>query len=612
MGLGLMKTSNPDSTKKVLGKHNSEKARGNGLPNNVINRYGRGLKKNRRKILFCILVSLPILLFFFQFLGSGSKILIGDFDYTSQMYEALRISVLRYHQFPLWNSWISGGVPLFANPQFGLFSIQTVFVLLFGAVYGLKLAYICYALAGFWGMYSLCKKIVGCSNTRSILLSYLWVFSGFFAGHNISHYTFSLFFILPWLIYFMYFRNWVWLGLTFSLIILSSIHYAFLMMFLVSVIFFLCSWAPQLKNRDHLKLKLKKDIFFVLKTMAVIIVLAGYRILTTYYFVAQNQRATSTLNEEPNSAVLLLKSMFFPIGTLLDYPKTHWGWGEYSMYIGIGVGLAILLILVSSLVLVFKGRKIGIRKAEFVLAILMVGVLAFTLALGDFNRFSPFNILTHLPGFSETRVPSRWLIFSLFSILVLIAAWAKNNKLINFLLLLSVLELFISFGPPRVSGNTEIPIPKAEFNDTFSQYDNGKNHLDAANNIIHSYYYTTSQNVGQIYADDSLVDTLDGVVNTSKCGYNKDKNCTFVLSKNARIVYWSPNKIVVDRTNPGPIELNMNVDAGWRINDTYPFAANKRLDPAIHFILPVNQSSYTLVYAPKFSMPWLTWRLNKI
>lgn len=103
----------------------------------------------------------------------------------------------------------------------------------------------------------------------------------------------------------------------------------------------------------------------------------------------------------------------------------------------------------------------------------------------------------------------------------------------------------------------------------------------------------TRQNIGQIYADDSLINTLSSSppLVTARCAENTTPTCGFVVTKNATVTYWSPNKIIVERNQPVPIELNMNVEAGWRINDTYPFTKQVKLDPAVHFMLPANENT---------------------
>ena len=89
----------------------------------------------KNKYVFIFLVSLPVIAFSFKFsIINIHGNLQSDWPYFAQIYEAARISILKYHQFPWINSWSLVGVPLFANPQYGLFSIPMLLVLLFGTV----------------------------------------------------------------------------------------------------------------------------------------------------------------------------------------------------------------------------------------------------------------------------------------------------------------------------------------------------------------------------------------------------------------------------------------------------------------------------------------------
>jgi putative flippase GtrA len=580
-------------------------------------------KNHKKHLLYGVLLSLPILVFFYQYLATGNKTQEGDFDYYAQLYEAFRISVLKFHQFPFWDAWLSGGVPLYSNPQFGLFSIQSLLTLIFGSVYGLKLAYIVYGIIGFWGMYVVGRKLLNASVLRSVLIGYIWVFCGFFAGHGVWHITFTSFYFMPWLFYFLASRekkySWLGFGVAMSLVILSSIHYAFLMLSLVLSIYFVVSLIKLALNKERFAFALwftRRDLGFTVKTVLTIIVLAGYQFVMTYHFVSQNQRLTDSMTEPPNSLMLFIKAIFFPIGTLIkSYPQTTWGWGEYSMYIGMFTGVALLVCLGGLIYGLFsrsKGAYIANRR--FIIGIIVVGLVGAAFALGDFGKSSPFYLLHSLPGFTQTRTPTRWLIMSTFAILIFLLAWQRNKKLINVLLLVSVIELFLTNGPPRITGNADFYMPPARFSPTFSQYDNGLHHDRNQEIPMNSYYFSTKSNVGQIYADDSLINTLSFTppLETSRCGKNVDPKCDFVLTHNAKVTYWSPNRIKLERTAPGEIDLNMNVEAGWRVNGVYPFANIEGLKPSYTFALTDGSKNYTLEYAPKYSPAWINWRLKQL
>ena len=361
----------------------------------------------------------------------------------------------------------------------------------------------------------------------------------------------------------------------------------------------------------------KSDLIFVAKTIGVVLLLAGYRLFSTLIFVKNNERLTD-FSEGPNSLSLVIKSMFLPIGTLIKtYPKTTWGWGEYSMYIGFSTSVAFTVcVFVIARSFIKKGyieKKDAINR-QLLAVIVVLGLLGVALALGASTKLSPFMLLHKLPGFTQTRVPSRWLIFTVFSLLVFLATWKKNTKLINVLLLISVIELFVSYGPPRVIGKDQYALPNSRFQTSFSQYDNNKGHIGVEGNSNHndSYLFATKQNMGQIYADDSLVNTLPKGITTRKCGLNKNPSCGLILTGNAEITYWSPNKVILKRTNANKIELNMNVDSGWRVNGKYVFQNQKNLDPNIQFTLPENYNDYTLEYSPKYSPNWIVWKFTKL
>ncbi len=575
-----------------------------------------------KRLLFGLLLCVPIILFFFQYVASGNKFILGDFDYYSQMYEAFRVSVLHFHQFPLWNPWMSGGVPLFANPQFGLVSLQSALVLPFGAIFGLKLTYVIYALAGFWGMYVLLRKVISASPVRSILISYIWVFSGFFAGHNISHFTTISFFLLPWLIYLMVERqkkySWLWFGLLMSVIVWNAIDFVLLtVLFVLAGLSFLYA-LPFTVQKLRLRYKwrvAKSDLGFILKAFLVALILGGYRFVVAYMYAASNPRPAALLYETKPGLGVIIKALFLPIGSLMKIPAhLQWGWAEYSMYMGMGASLAFFICLMLLITKLIRRKRTGLKLlTPFVWAVIVVGIVGFLLAIGDFGKFSPYHLLKLLPGYSQTRVSSRWLFLSSFAILAFLAAWKTNKKFINVLLALAAIELFFTYGPPRIDGSYQVKLPPSHFANTFSEYDNGRNYLDVSSNPMSSFYYATSNNKGQVYSDESFVDTLDKVVGTDKCGINVDPACTFVMTHNAKVVYWSPNKIVLRRTGPGNIELNMNLAGGWRINNVYPFASIKSINPAIPFIITGSKTkNYTLEYAPKLSPGWLSWRIGKL
>jgi hypothetical protein len=408
--------------------------------------------------------------------------------------------------------------------------------------------------------------------------------------------------------------SWLWLGLLLAIITLSAIDFVLLMVVMIVAVYFIFTrpYVITKKARNAWKSLIKSDLLYLAKAIGVFIVLAGYRFVVSYIYVSQNPRPAALLLERRPPVTVLLQALFVPIGTIFNIPTgLQWGWGEYSMYMGMGVSLAFLFICLYFIYKAVQKKTQNLIK-PLLISFIVLGVIGFLFAIGDFGKFSPYHILRSLPGYSSTRVSSRWLFLTSFAILIIIASWKKFKWLINILLLASAIELFVSYGPPSITGSNETPVPNARLASMLTDYNNGRNHLDANVHIMDSYYYTTSKNVGQIYTDEPFADTLDKVMGTDKCASYKTSTCSFVLSHNAKVTYWSPNKILIKRTAPGNITLNMNVTNGWRVNGSYPYGIFTANNPNSNVTITGNSKDYTLIYSPKISPSWFVWRLKKI
>jgi len=73
-----------------------------------------------------------------------------------------------------------------------------------------------------------------------------------------------------------------------------------------------------------------------------------------------------------------------------------------------------------------------------------------------------------------------------------------------------------------------------------------------------------------------------------------------IVSKNAKIVSWSPNKIILERLGEGPIELNVNPGNYWKINGKRIFYNMKVTEPYSSFIINDNSKIITCEIEPSF------------
>lgn len=201
-----------------------------------------------------------------------------------------------------------------------------------------------------------------------------------------------------------------------------------------------------------------------------------------------------------------------------------------------------------------------------------------------------------------------------FAFYLIFIATYKGNRFrtaINVLLLISVIQLFIvsmpRYSAPFVLTNTQFRPSNSEFQQ--------KRHFNSEREGIkydENFTEATMNNYGQIIAGDSLIDTRwkpPFGVDTIRCSY--DENCPLVLSKNATVTSWSPNKIILSRTDSQrqPIELNMNPGACWKVNDKYLFLGEKVTNPSARFIVNDQSNRLEITCVPRLSAEWL---LNKV
>lgn len=576
-----------------------------------------------RVLLFIALLTTPIILYCLPLLLTGNHLAVGDADYYMQLQEAARKSIFEYGQFPWWNPWVAGGVPLFANPQFGLISIPSIFTLIFGSIIGYKLALTFYLVMGFWGFYLLFRKIFRTPLLTTILLCYIWTFGSFFAYRVAGHYTFFIIQFFPFLLFLFMKRkeikySWLWLGLVLGLMINSAAHYATIMSMVVFGIFILVEifklTTSLIKQRffsTTIGIDLR-DIKFLFLSGVIMLIFAGQRIFYSLEYFREYPRSLPTM--EPTTGIV--KSIFAIFGPIRQYSNVpsipNWSWMEISAYIGIMTGVAAIVCFI-----------LFIRKRDFFKArigkispflILVLALLFFILGLGTFaGDLSPYNLLRQLPVFSGMRVATRWLLWSSMMTLLFISLYNKSKYriIINGLLFISVIELF-AFGSPFMAKNYVTTYKKYPTNSTINQqiqFDNKRDGVPYDENLT----ATTQSNIGQVVAGDSLIDTrqIPGAYsgNTIRCD-SDIKDCNFVMTNNANVTYWSPNAITLKRTAPGDISLNMNPGKYWLVNGHYTFTTMRLAEPDKKFIITDKSSIIKIKLQPKFSYDWFIWKLT--
>lgn len=553
-----------------------------------------GTKRTLKRIGHFLLLSAPVVFFIYTFaISNRNGVLFGDWDYFAQVYEAARQSILEYGQFPWWNPWVIGGVPLFANPQFGLVSIQMPLVLVFGTVQGLHLAMLAYYVLGFWGMYQLLKHLGG-ARLMSALLSYVWVFASFPAWHIAGgHLTFAQYLLAPWL--FLALLNirrlklgWLWFGLVAAFLILQTMHYMTIQMLFIAGIFGLVEVV--LRWRQH-TMKFWEIVRPYVLASAVVLVLAGPRILFTLDYMNQFPRIPAPENSNATGLIvdsLVLREPIDPIQT----HQAQFGWAEYTTYFGI-LTLALIAYLLFRLI-----ERHTMTRRDW----LLVGAMAFflLLAIGPFAEWSPYSLLRELPVFQQMQVASRWLAWFMFAAILFLIKLPRK-PFVYIILGISLLDVFAASrqGLNYQQPNYQPPTVRNEVIDQQALYQN-QPIIDLSS---FRFLHGTQANIGDtfgyepigqfsIVASDEFSKGL-----TIRCGSNHG-DCPFVLSENARITSWSPQRIELQRTAPGDIELNMNPGSKWFVNGQRAFSGQRYFELQNRFIISDPSNNIVIQFKP--------------
>ncbi|HSW99999.1 MAG TPA: hypothetical protein VLH38_03120 [Patescibacteria group bacterium] len=531
------------------------------------------------KAVFGIAVSLIIVLVLLPVLISYKHIGWLDWDTYVSYYESIRRVIIDYHQFPWWDPWIAGGVPLYGNPQIGVISLETPLVLLFGTIFGLKLAAAIYFISGFWGMYWLLKELKTQLAPR-LLLSYIWIFSTFVTFHFYAgHITFLLYLLSPWL-FFLALRlrdGWWWavgLGLFIGFLGNASIHYM-----VIHSLIILGAWMTV----EFVTSKDKK--IFILRSLvawAIGLVMWLPHLYFAYTYVSDFPAQASALLQPVSDWRTTARAFLLPLQRPDNPLRNGLRWWEYSSYSGVTTVILFFAVTINYFRDFYKHKKMNLGLIFF------IGFLiCFTLGLGPFAKFSPYNILQHMPVLKSTEVPSRWFGWCLFFALLTISQCKKPTKLLTALLVIAAIELTVTLPLGRIFRHTP---PARIANSNFQQhYD-----FPVPDPYTSNMYQGIISNYGVIPAYEPII--FRSGLPLARCGI--EDGCG-LASDNARVLYWSPNIIRLQRAAAGTITVNINPGSYWLVNGKRLFANDRVAEPGKQFLITDPSKNIVLEIKPQ-------------
>ncbi|MCA9608996.1 MAG: hypothetical protein KC619_25520, partial [Myxococcales bacterium] len=357
---------------------------------------------------------------FAQALYDWEKAGWGDWGQFHHWWEVGRISIWRWHEWPLFDPHHCGGVSMWGQPQ-SQHNAPTWWItgLIFGTVAGHKLFILLHGVIGFVGMYKLGRRMFGMREVAAALAAVTFAYSGFFAWRAAGgHSTFLAFNYLP-LLYFCWRKTNEDLryaggvaGLM-ALTLLEGGTYPFPLMFLTLAFDFVAQLVPPKPQWRVIRTGLI--------TGTLTLAMGAIRLWPVYLTMSRFPRNTRMEDQQTWEEVLHSITARAPH----DWTWGHrWVWAEYSAHVGWGiVGLSLLGAL-------FALKKRGARHLVF-------GALVFALcAMGNAGPWYPWPLLHELPVFENFHVPSRFHVLLIFYLCLLaglavervFGAWTRRTK----------------------------------------------------------------------------------------------------------------------------------------------------------------------------------------
>ena len=335
---------------------------------------------------------------------------------------ALVSQAVQAGQFPHWNPYEAGGVPLFADPQSGLFFPPNWIFFLWPTTTAYALTiFLAFSVAG--GGAWLYLRRIGLSVLPALVGATVFMFSGFMVGHRVHLSLIQAAAFLPWgLLGIEKARDsWrsgvLWLAPAYALMLAAghwptAIH--------VSVV-----WGAYLLLRGR---PLGRAAAAFAASGAIAALLLGPQIYATAAHLANSVRSSVpyvVAGENsflPASLVLAFYPFIFGSRTPNFFPQDWWGPWHLCEMLGY-VGLATLVLALAAMVTLYRKKRVaGVSRITGVSPVrvwtwIMIG--AFVWALGYYTPI--YRLIHKIPVVGVVRCPARMLLAIDFALAVLAA-----------------------------------------------------------------------------------------------------------------------------------------------------------------------------------------------
>lgn len=314
-------------------------------------------------------------------------------------WEVARVTLLRDGEFPLWNPYWCGGITLWGNPETQIFYPLFYLSLVIGSTAALKLYLVLHTAIGFSGMYMLARREYALEPLSAGFAAFVWSCSGTFARDGGGgHVTLLMFYWAPWVLlsWRLAIRDIRWSAATaglMSLVALGGGTYPF--PYLVLLLCF--DGLVQAFQKTRPRAVLRAALVTAMGTALMSAIRIVPSVLTLFAYPRHYTQHSEHLSLREFVHTFIAHDM------PAFWGKHEFGWWEYDAFIG---WTALVLGLIGAL---FAWRSPSPRRH-----LVLGGLLFSTLALGHFGTLAPWSLLNQLPVFSSLRVPSRFLVWTLF------------------------------------------------------------------------------------------------------------------------------------------------------------------------------------------------------
>jgi hypothetical protein len=497
----------------------------------------------------------------------------ADWDFVLDKFEAVRRTILVWHQFPWWNPWCRGGFPLAAEPQIGAVSMATPLILALGTTTGLRIATVLCAWIAIEGAYLLAllwfrepwaaaaaALVYGLNGAVSVSIA---------TGYIIAMSYCSL----PWLAYHTFrigggFTQSVALGFWMAFTLLNGLQY--ISLYAMAFVAAIAVRAVRIQPPGSRVVLLRNAT----AGMGCFLLLAGWRLATVYLVMRDDRREAMTSWDEPLTAIgrhLLSRPT-------LDWPAIagrHWDWYvSVTSYVGPAVILLVLLSLT--------------RGWRWWHALVLVSGW---LAIGSRQWYHPSLWLADWPLIGSAHVVTRWRFLAMLGLGLaagsMLAHWrGSRHRMVRLLaagltLAIGADLLALAHQQARLAFSVP-PDPRCFPGAPVAEIVNVRDGLG---------YPCVLRGYGVIRGYEPMLSYRRDAPTLRRAREDRHyRGESWTDDGEVRPVFWSPNRLVF-RVKPGEeVSINQNPGSWWLVNGRRMFPERRCAEPMVPFVVAADDN----------------------